>query len=403
MHPTDLKAEQFSSYPPQARKLAVNNLILFRRLPEILLPILLQKLIVYDWTFPAERKDLEDQLSYLNALSSDALQSHLAGFSKLKLSPALEKIDWVKFPRGFVEGLTAELWATNQMESFRTVADEYQRSVSSSIRQEMPVIPRLAIAVIGQGVGDYSEPIFQKLRPYGVYFKNVRPENGLPILMHEVTQRAAEHPVPYAHWYIDGGNPPGAAAPGITSISYGAIERQREALLGKMQSATNSGDGGPEALRTFLAQMRPEDLGFSNLPEDTILNRFQVALLTEGSGTQVFSTIFAQWAAREVLRRAQPLTLLVRFAPRQRQQPFNELLSAKHTDPEVDPLGSLVDADMGAYYTWLNQQRLSAAEQSSFLAWFEGHAQALAIGPSLPRGTESSTPTDLNLLLKLVV
>lgn len=402
MHPGDLQANQFGTYPTQAKQLAVDNLTLFRKLPEALLPILLQELIVYDWKFPAERKDLEDQLSFLNALSSDGLQSVVAGFMKLRLSPALEKIDWVKSPREFVERLTTELWATNQMESFRSVASEYQRSVSSSIGQQTPAVPRLAIVVIGQGVGEYRDAVFQKLRPYGVYFENVRPENGLGLLMGRLAKRALENPVPYAHWYIDGGKPVGETGAGITSISYSAIDRQREALLGKMQTATNSGEGGPEALRTFLAQLRPEDLGFSNSPTDAILNRFQVSLLTEGSGTQIFSTIFAQWAAREVLRRAQPLTLLVRFAPRQRQQPMNELLSAKHTNSELDPLGSLIDADMGAYYTWLNQQRLTGAEQSSFLVWFEGHAQALAIGPSLPRGTESSAPTDFNQLLKLL-
>jgi hypothetical protein len=46
---------------------------------------------------------------------------------------------------------------------------------------------------------------------------------------------------------------------------------------------------------------------------------------------------------------------------------------------------------MGAYYNWLNQQRLPGGEQSSFLVWFEGHSQALAIGPSMPRGTESTS------------
>jgi hypothetical protein len=401
MRPSDLKAEQFGSYPPQARQLAISNLALFRKLPEPILSILLQEVIVYDWKFPAERKELEDQLSYLGSLTPDALQSQVAGFAKLKLSPALEKIDWVKSPRDFVERLTAELWATHQMESFRAVADEYQRSVVSSVRPEPPAIPRLAIVVIGQGVGEYSEPIFQKLRPSGVYFKNVKPESGLSILMDSLAKRALEHPLPYGHWYVEGGNPVGVGAPGITSISYGAVEGQRAALLGKMQTATNSGNG-PEALRTLLAQLRPEDLGFSNSPVDAVLNRFQVALLTEGSGTQIFSTTYSQWAAREVLRRAQPLTLLVRFAPRQRQQQFNELLSAKHANPELDPIGSLVDADMGAYYTWLNQQRLAGSEKSSFLVWFEGHAQALAIGPALPLGTESASPTDLNQLLKLV-
>ena len=49
---------------------------------------------------------------------------------------------------------------------------------------------------------------------------------------------------------------------------------------------------------------------------DAMLTRFQLSLLTEGSGTQVFATTFVQWAAREALRRAQPITLLARFTPR---------------------------------------------------------------------------------------
>jgi hypothetical protein len=103
------------------------------------------------------------------------------------------------------------------------------------------------------------------------------------------------------------------------------------------------------------------------------------------------------------LRRAQPLTLLVRFAPRQRQKPMNELLSSGQAENELDLVGSLVDADMGAYYNWLNQQRLPGAEQAAFLVWFEGHSQALAIGPSLPRGTESTTVADLSELVTLAL
>jgi hypothetical protein len=158
---------------------------------------------------------------------------------------------------------------------------------------------------------------------------------------------------------------------------------------------------GPEALRTLLAQMNPSELGLGQ-GGDPVLDRFQVKLLTEGSGTQIFSTTFAQWTAREALRRAQPCTLLVRFAPRQRQKPMNELLSEKQDQAELDPLGSLMDADLGAYYNWINQQRLAGADQSAFLVWFENHGEAVAIGPSMPRGTESTTPTDLRELLSLI-
>jgi hypothetical protein len=143
--------------------------------------------------------------------------------------------------------------------------------------------------------------------------------------------------------------------------------------------------------------LRPADLGFAQ--GDEVLDRFRIKMLTEGSGTQIFSTTFAQWTAREALRRAQPLTLLVRFAPRQRQKPMNELLATTAESAELDPIGSLIDADMGAYYNWLNQQRLPGANQSSFLVWFEGHNQALTIGPVTPRGTTSTSPIDLRHLL----
>src|SRR6266496_1487159 len=132
---------------------------------------------------------------------------------------------------------------------------------------------------------------------------------------------------------------------------------------------------------------------------DETLQRFQLKLLTEGSGTQLFSTSFAQWAAREVLRRAQPLTLLVRFGPRQHQRSMTELLSANSNEPEMDAVGSLMDGDMGAYYNWLNQQRLPGAEKSCFLVWFEDHNSALAISPLMPHRTESNSEADLGKLL----
>ncbi len=47
---------------------------------------------------------------------------------------------------------------------------------------------------------------------------------------------------------------------------------------------------GPEALRTTLAQLGPADLGLGN-GADVVL---ELKLLTEGSGTKIFSTTFVQ-------------------------------------------------------------------------------------------------------------
>ena len=136
--------------------------------------------------------------------------------------------------------------------------------------------------------------------------------------------------------------------------------------------------------------------------EKGVLNRFQVSVLTEGSGTQLFSTTFVQWSAREVLRRAQPLTLLTRFTPRQHEASMRELVAGLPGRTITDPEGSLIDADMGAYYTWINQQRLAGAGEASFLVWFEDHNQAFAVAKSLPRGTQDTSPMELSDLLNQI-
>jgi hypothetical protein len=396
MLPRDLKPEQFSGYPPEARKLVVNYIGVLQRLPLSFLPSLLREAIEYDYKFPLERRALERELANLNSLPAEQLKDWLQGFAQIHLSAALENFDWINAPAQFVEQLSSHLWTTHQLDAFRTAALAYAERLRAAVPPEMPSAPRLGITVIGQGVTSYDGPLFRKLRAHGAYYSRVNPENGLRVLLDAVAARAKAHPAPYAHWYIDGGQHAEHDA-ALTTVSYGALEPARVALLVKMRADIERPGMGPEALRTRLAQLRPADLGFAR--GDEVLDRFRIKMLTEGSGTQIFSTTFAQWTAREALRRAQPLTLVVRFAPRQRQKPMNELLATTAESAEVDPIGSLIDADMGAYYNWLNQQRLPGADQSSFLVWFEGHSQALTIGPVTPRGTSSTSPTDLRQLL----
>jgi len=397
MLPSDLKLEQFGGYPPEARKLVAGYVASLQRLPLSFLPSLLREVIEYDFKFSAERRALEKELANLSSLSAEQIKDWFQGFAQIRLSSQLEHSDWVNAPGQFVEQLSSYLWTTHQLDAFRIAALAYADRLRAVAPPEPPPVPRLGITVIGQGVAAHDEPLFRKLRAHGAYFSRVKPENGLELLLNAVAARAKAHPVPYGHWYIDGGQ----AAPNdpvLTCVSYHALEPVRAALSVKIRAEIERPGMGPEALRTLLAQMRPADLGLVKAL-DAVLDRFQVKLLTEGSGTQVFSTTFAQWAAREALRRAQPLTLLVRFAPRQRQKPMNEMLSVSHDVAELDPRGSLIDADMGAYYNWLNLQRLPGAEQSSFLVWFEGHNEAIAIGPSLPHGTESNAATGLDQLL----
>jgi hypothetical protein len=91
--------------------------------------------------------------------------------------------------------------------------------------------------------------------------------------------------------------------------------------------------------------------------------------------------------------------MVVRFAPRQRQLPMDQLLARTNSGNVPDPEGSLIDADMGVFYTWINQQRLTGSAQASFVAWSQELNQAVVVGPGFPRGTVSSTRIHLRQLL----
>jgi len=401
MQPRDLNPELFSGYPPEAKKLVLDHLEALRALPLSFLPALLREVIDYDYKFPAERAAIDRELKMLSSLSASQRQECFQNFEGFSLSSQLGNFDWINQPAQFTEQLSAYLWSTHQLDAYRSAATAYGTKLQSEVKQDPLPMTRLGIAVIGQGVTAYDGTLFKNLRKHGTYFSRINPENGLEMLLAQVAARAQKHPVSYGHWYVDGGEALDHGSQ-LTSVSYRGMESVRSALLKDMQSQIRQPGMGPEELRTHLARLAPSDLGMKDA-DDQVLSRFKLKVLTEGSGTQIFSTSFAQWTAREALRRAEPLTLLVRFAPRQRQRPMNELLSDTRADGEVDPIGSLVDADMAAYYHWINQQRLPGFDRAAFVVWFEGHNEALAVGPTLPRGATSSSELDLNHLLNLAL
>ncbi|MBS1804205.1 MAG: hypothetical protein JST28_12625 [Acidobacteria bacterium] len=400
MLPSELKAESFASYPPQARAIAINHLEALQKLPIAFAPSLLRELIDYDYKFPIERSKIDAELSTLNELPDGEFHEWFSDFAAISISPGLQGFNWVDLPAQFVEQEAAYLWSTHQLDAFRHAAKAYGDRLEQLTKPEPPKHGRLGIAVVGRDVPTYNAQLFRNLRKHGTYFTSIDPKDGLESLIAVVDKRAEADPTPYAHWYIDGGSSfPHSER--VTCVSYEALAPIRKSLLKRMQSEIDRPGMGPEELRSVLARLAPTDLGME-ATSDTVLARFQLKLFSEGSGTQIYSTTFAQWATREVLRRAQASTLLVRYAPRQRQRAMNELLAGGSSESETDPVGSLVDGEMGAYYHWINQQRLPDSDRSRFIAWFEGHRQAVAIGPTMPRGTESNSAIGLQELLALV-
>src|SRR6266480_4389146 len=125
MLPSQLKPENFAAYPPEARRIATSRLLLLQELPLAFLPLLLRELIAYDWKFPAERKELDNQLAYLGSLSAEQVSQVMARFAQIRLSSELKELDWVNTPVQFSEHLTAYLWATHQIDAFHAASVEY--------------------------------------------------------------------------------------------------------------------------------------------------------------------------------------------------------------------------------------------------------------------------------------
>jgi hypothetical protein len=396
MIPAELKAEDFRSYPAESQRVAMRYLEVLRRLPAAVCPSFLQQIQNIPTSFPVETRLLCMQLDALKAMPLDGYNAIAEPLRRIDLTKQIYRLDWVNQPATFVTEMTAWLWSSGQIDRFRQGA----HALFAALPQSQSNQGRLVMIVMGQGARS-PEPEFGRLRKMGVLVRNFNEPDVAMRLVQAVTDRAAADPAPYAHWYVDGGTPWSvpAYATGVQHVSYRSLAPLRVRVLARMKDSIFSGDAGTEALQTRLSGLTPEALGAGEIVSDPVLQRFYTELFTLSSGPQIFSTSFTQWAGRELMRRAQPKTVLLRYAPRQHHRSFDEMVAQAEAETTLDPEGSLRDAEMGAYYGWLETRRMAPSSAITFLVWLEETSKLLVIAPSAPAGTETSTPLTLNQIL----
>jgi hypothetical protein len=102
-----------------------------------------------------------------------------------------------------------------------------------------------------------------------------------------VKDRARQHPQDYSHWYIDGGEPLEGIAhePGLTVMSYPMVvpaAKREFALLKRLTSGTGAkGSLTSEAVGSYIAGLRPEDLNLEENSSEAPLRHFEVNLITQ--------------------------------------------------------------------------------------------------------------------------
>ncbi|WP_419805309.1 hypothetical protein [Terriglobus sp.] len=386
---------------------AAQALPLLRSLPVPLAALLLQQAQRYERIFPREQQELRATLQSLQPPLSAEMQRAMDAFAALRLSPALKASGWETAPSLWVERITAEMWSSGQIAAFRNAAKLVvpPESVDDPLTQPRAVV----VAYDTRLRTDSAAPaLFRRLRPLGTHYLAVdgagdpaSPDEWLTALDTWLTARAKAAPQTYAHWHISGGIIPSAQLP-VATLSYAELQPARQQLLRMMNDARNAeGTGGPEGMRDAMRALTPQQMGLP-AATDPVLRDFATDVLVGGSGTQLYATTFVQWTAREVLRRAQPRTLVARFTPRNQSASMDLRLSQPTAEPPLDPAGSLVDAEMGAHLTYVNLQRLPGAGRAHFLAWHPGYGQAVLIGRGVPAGAQIQAKTSLHDLLALM-
>jgi hypothetical protein len=378
---------------------------LLESLPIPLAAVMMQQIARAGSLFPAEERELDRTLQSLTPPRPDNARRAVEMFATLRLSPELERLDWRSDATGFVDKMTAELWSTGQIGTFREAAKLLAPSAMTAEQGAQASKQRFVAIALDKRLSAVGKTpvLFRMLRPYGTFFPHADDENGAETLASWLAARANAHPEPYMHWQISGDIWKEPAAAPVVSLSYNGMFAEREKLLAFFNTVRNSAASqGPEGLQKALQHLSPEQIGMSAI-SDPVVRTFALDIFTQGSGTQLYATTFVQWTVREALRRTQPESLLAWFTPRCEATSMDWRLSHPDREQAPDGPGSLIDAEMGAYLSYVNLMRLPHAERASLLVWHEGYGQALLVGPDLPRGVESNSAMTLKGLLALAV
>ena len=382
---------------------SAEQLRLLEDLPVPLAAVMMHQVSRADRLFPVERRELDGTLKSLMAPRPKSTEQSVEMFATLRLSPELQRLDWRSDPAGFVERMTAELWSSGQIETFRNAAKLLAPSASAVGQGTQEPSSRFVVIVLDRRLRAASESpmLFRRLRPQGTFFPHTEDNRGMETLERWMAARASADAEPYAHWKIAGDRWSESSNAQVVSLSYDGLSVERRKLLAFFNATRNSAaSGGPEGLRQALLHLTPEQIVLISI-DDPVLRTFAMDIFTEGSGTQLYATTFVQWTIREALRRAQPQSLLARFSSRSKATSIDMRMTKPELEPPPDDAGSLIDAEMGAYLSYVNLMRLPNPDRASFLVWHEGYGQALLVGRGMPQGSESTSAMTLERILAL--
>ncbi len=387
---------------------------LLKRLPLTFLPFVNQQLHEWEYLFPNERRSTERLLLYVDSLSpeqSAALFSDVVG-----LEDRMGVHHWNFSTDGQTIQNASELARSPYFREWRQAvqtvfdaADKHALETNSAMnkpRNHLIVldIPRtLPVEEAGawphwQGLGSRV-----KLEPLVAGASRSGLDSILVQLIGSATLAGPEQESlePSARtlsadtWVIDGAKSLVEAflaqAPSVPSgavlLSYDRLDAFRETFSREMNSMSKNLDNAD----SVFDQLRKVDVLSLCPPEvasDPAVREFVRALFLSGNGALIFGNSFVEWAASEIIRRARPRFLAVRFGVRSKPKPFTSVVVFDNPD-HVNPLpsvddepGSAIDAQILAAYIWYSALRYEEYRHSTVcICLVESLSEAYVVAP----------------------
>ena len=404
---------------------------LLTRLPLTFLPFVNQQLHEWDYLFPNERKSNERLLLYVDSLSP---QRSAALFSEVaRIEDRMGIRQWNFSTDGQTIENASELARSPYFQEWRhavqavfDASDNHTLETNPATnkpRNRMIVldIPRaLPIEEAGawrhwQGFGTRV-----KLEPFVAGTSQSALDNILVQLIGCATvagpeQKSLESSTqisPADTWVIDGAKSLVDAfiahAPSVPSraflLSYDRLDGFRETFsreLNSMRKNLANADSVFDQLRKIdVLPLCPPEVAL-----DPAVREFVRALFLSGNGAMIFGNSFVEWAASEVIRRARPRFLAVRFGVRSKPKPFTSVAVFENPDrvnplPSVDDeAGSATDAQILAAYIWYSALRYEEYRRSTVCICLAGSlSEAYVVAPPDFALGQTSGPISIDVM-----
>ena len=407
--------------PGEAAALARAHDGVLRRLPATVHAFILIELQKWPTLFPAEQRYQRALVEHLSQMPAAELQRLSGGIATVENDAAVTRIP-ERDPARFQDLAQAAFRKQNALTNWRREVDHFFQQIDPALA---PVLfpadapRRLVLQLYAGTIAVQPASLWSRLGAAGLRIPlkldtarggyldtlfGVPPAGGdgssLFGRLHEDAGFAAtdswiieSHDV--LHRLVQRAATPGGIRP-PTTVSYDRLRPYRDALMQALFRRIQDGVESPQAFAAYARSLKLTPDPEAVLNGSDVVHAFLRDVLLTGNGTLFVNNTFAEWAAVQALRRAQPRLLVVRYGVRDKLKPFSSLLlfsRPRESDriPLIeDPVGSFVDVEQLSYYVWLNAQKTAAYQKKTlYLFLAESGDEMLAIRSDMPRMPEA--------------